>query len=118
MSRVCCRLHVEISRDVSDLDIVCVIGQGRPSRPMMCLRYRSATLRMFSTTIVAIASEAIKTEGYIFKGNIFDCKILYRYHNIFALKSRISASFPHLQTLILAISKYYIGLISSQLGSQ
>ena len=47
-------VNVEISRDVSDLDIVCVIGQGRPSRPMMCRRSRSAALRMFATTIVAI----------------------------------------------------------------
>ena len=30
--------HVEISRDVSDLDIVGVIGQGRSSGPMVCLR--------------------------------------------------------------------------------
>ena len=56
-------VHVEISRDVSDLNIVCVIDQRRPSRPMMCLRSRSATLRMFSTTIVTVASEAIKTKG-------------------------------------------------------
>ena len=56
-------VHVEISTDVSDLDIVCVIGQGRPSRPMMCLRSRSAALRMFPTTIVAMASEAIRNNG-------------------------------------------------------
>ena len=54
-------VHVEISRDVRDQDIVCVIGQGIPSRPMMCLRSRSVALRMFSTTIVAMASAAIKT---------------------------------------------------------
>ena len=54
-------VHIEIFRDVSDLDIVSVIGQGRPPRPMMCLRSRSAALRMFSTTIVAMASEAIKS---------------------------------------------------------
>ena len=45
------QLCVEISRDVSDLDIVCFC-QGRPSRPMMCLISRSAALRMFSTTVV------------------------------------------------------------------
>ena len=41
-------------------DIVCVIGQGRLSRPMICLRSRPAYLRMFSTTIVAMVSEAFK----------------------------------------------------------
>ena len=69
---------------------------------------------MFSTTFVAMASEAIKTKGLIFKGNTYDCKILYRYHNLFALKSRISASFHHFQTLIIvAISEDYIGLVLS-----
>ena len=29
-------VHVEKSRDATDLDIVCVIGQGRQSCPMLC----------------------------------------------------------------------------------
>ena len=49
---------------MTDPDIVCVIGQGRLSRPMMCLRSRSATLIMlFFTTIVTVASDDIKTKG-------------------------------------------------------
>ena len=39
-------LHVEII-NVSDVDVSCVIGQGRPSRPIVCLRCRSAALRIF-----------------------------------------------------------------------
>ena len=46
-----------------------------------------------------MSSDAIETYGYIFKGNIYHCKTLYRYHNIFALKSRTSASFLQSQTL-------------------
>ena len=40
-------VHVEISRDVSDLVVVCLIGQGRLSRPIVCLRCRSTALRIF-----------------------------------------------------------------------
>ena len=40
-------VYVEISIDVSDLDVVCVIGQGRSSSPMVGLRCRSASLRIF-----------------------------------------------------------------------
>ena len=36
------------SSDVIDPDNVCVIGQGRLSRPMVCRRCRSASLRIFS----------------------------------------------------------------------
>ena len=39
-------VHVVSPRDVTDPD-VCVIGQGRLSCPMMCLRTRSAALTMF-----------------------------------------------------------------------
>ena len=46
----------------------------------------------------------LRTNGHIFKGNIYHCKILYRYHNIFALESKTSASFPQFQTLIVEIS--------------
>ena len=52
-------IHVEISREVSDLDIVRVIGHEKSSRPMMCLRSRSAALIMFSATIVAVVSEGL-----------------------------------------------------------
>ena len=48
---------------VSDRDSVCVIGQGRLYRPMMCLRSRSAVLVMFFATIVAVASDAVNTKG-------------------------------------------------------
>ena len=51
-----------------------------------------------------MALDVIKTKGYIFKGKIYHCKILHLYHNIFALESRTSASFPQFQTLIVAIS--------------
>ena len=42
---VCCT-YCKIQR-CDDLDILCVIGQGRVSHPMICLRSRSAALRMF-----------------------------------------------------------------------
>ena len=58
-----CRAYTGRSSNVSDPDSVSVIGQGRLSRPMMCLRSRSAALRMFFTTIVAMASDAIKTNS-------------------------------------------------------
>ena len=41
-------LLVYFSSDVIDPDIVCVIGQGRLSRPMVCRRCRSASLRIFT----------------------------------------------------------------------
>ena len=47
------------SRDVMT-QILCVIGQGSLSRPMVCLRCRSAYLRIFFVTIVAMVSEAFK----------------------------------------------------------
>ena len=40
-------LLVYFSSDVIDPDNVCVIGQGRLSRPMVCRRCRSASLRIF-----------------------------------------------------------------------
>ena len=45
-----CHLFIGLSHNVewSDPDIVCVIGQGRLSRPIMCLRCISAALRIFS----------------------------------------------------------------------
>ena len=36
---------------------------------MICLRSRSAALRMVTITSVAMASNAIKTKVYIFQGN-------------------------------------------------
>ena len=44
-------LHIERSRDVTDPDSVCVIGQRRLSLPNMCLGSMSATLRMFLTQL-------------------------------------------------------------------
>ena len=38
-----------IYEEWSDPDIVCVIGQGSISRPMVCLRCRSPALRIFLT---------------------------------------------------------------------
>ena len=42
-----CRTCVERFRGVTDPYIMWVIGQGRLSRPMKCLRSRSAAFRMF-----------------------------------------------------------------------
>ena len=47
-----------IVQGCDDPDSPCVFGQGGPSRPMICLRCRSAYLRMFFTTIVAMVSQA------------------------------------------------------------
>ena len=49
-----------IVQGCDDPDSLCVIGQGSLSRPMICLRCRSAYLRMFFITIVAMVSEAFK----------------------------------------------------------
>ena len=56
-------LLVYFSRDVIDPDNMCVIGQGRLSRPMVCRRYRLASLRIFFTMLVAVVSDAIETHG-------------------------------------------------------
>ena len=46
---------------ISVTQILCVlIGQRRPSRPMISLRSRSAYLQIFFTTIGAVALEAYK----------------------------------------------------------
>ena len=47
-------LLVCLTRKVIDPDIVCVIGQGRLSCPMVCRRCRSAALRIFSPYITLI----------------------------------------------------------------
>ena len=49
-----------IVQGCDDPDYLCVIGQGGPSRPMICLRCRSAYLRIIFITIVAMVSEAFK----------------------------------------------------------
>ena len=56
-------LLVYFSSDVIDPDNVCVIGQGRLSRPMVCRRCRSASLGIFFTMLVAMVSDAIETHG-------------------------------------------------------
>ena len=53
-------IYTEMSRDVTTLILCVLIGQGRLSRPMICLRCRSAYLRMFVTTIEAMVAEAFK----------------------------------------------------------
>ena len=80
-----------------------LIGQGSLFRPMICLRCRTAYLRMFFLTIVAMVSEAFKPRVRS-KGNIYYCKILYRYHDRFHLKSKTSVSFPQFQTVIVVVS--------------
>ena len=60
---LCCHLvtATQQTRDVcDDPDSGCLIGQESLSRPMICLRSRSAYLRMFFTTIVGMVSEAFK----------------------------------------------------------
>ena len=53
-----------IVQGCDDQDSLCLIGRGSLSRPMICpmicLRCRSAYLRMFFITIVAMVSEAFK----------------------------------------------------------
>ena len=53
-------IYTEMSRDVTTQILCVLIGQGSLSRPMICLRCRSAYLRMFFTTIVVMVSEAFK----------------------------------------------------------
>ena len=53
-------IYTEMSRDVTTQILCVLIGQGRLSRPMICLRCRSAYLRMFFTTIVAMVPAAFK----------------------------------------------------------
>ena len=94
-------IYTEISRDVTTQILCVLIGQGSLTRPMICLRCRSAYLRMFFTAIVDMVSEAFKPRV---KGNIYYCKILYRYYDRFGLKSKTSVSFPQFQTLIVVVS--------------
>ena len=49
-----------IVQGCDDPDFQCLIGRGSLSRPMICLRCRSAYLRIFFITIVAMVSEAFK----------------------------------------------------------
>ena len=60
------------SRNMIDPDNVCVIGQGRLSRPMMCQRCKSRPLRIFSPhlchkcgekSLVTMSSDAIEING-------------------------------------------------------
>ena len=53
-------IYTEMSRDVTTQILCVLIGQGTLSRPMICLRCRSAYLRKFFTTIVDMVSEAFK----------------------------------------------------------
>ena len=53
-------IYTEMSRDVTTQILCVLIGQRSLSRPMICLRCRSAYLRMFFTTIVAMMSELFK----------------------------------------------------------
>ena len=52
-------IYTEMSRDVTTQILCVLIGQGCLSRPMICLRCRSAYLRIFFT-IVAMMSETFK----------------------------------------------------------
>ena len=65
----------------------------RPSWLMICLRSRSAASSIACTTQWATVSDASKIDGKIFNGNIYYCKILYRYHNRFAFESETFTSF-------------------------
>ena len=60
-------IYTEMSRDVTTQILCVLIGQGRLSRPMICLGCRSAYLRMFFTTIEAMVSEAFKTRARLSK---------------------------------------------------
>ena len=53
-------IYTEMSRDVTTQILCVLIGQGSLTRPMICLRCRSAYLRMFFTTVVDMVSEAFK----------------------------------------------------------
>ena len=74
-------IYTEISRDVTTQMLCVLIAQGCLSRPMICLRCRSAYLRMFFTTIVAVVSEAFKPRArfskaiYIIAKYCFDIMI-------------------------------------------
>ena len=56
-------IYTEMSRDVTTWILCVLIGQISLSRPMICLRCRSAYLRMFFTTILAMMSEAFKARA-------------------------------------------------------
>ena len=98
-------IYTEMSRNVTTQILCVLIGQGCLSRPMICLRCGLAYLRMFFTTIVAMLSEAFKPRARFSKAIYINCKILYRYHDRFGLKSKTSVSFPQFQTLILVVSR-------------
>ena len=82
----------------SDPDIVCVIGHGKHSNrvPEMW----STIIKIFSPHMW-LGCHMLLRPMVKFSKAIY---ILYRYHKIFALKSRTSASFSQFQTLIVAIS--------------
>ena len=53
-------IYTEMSRDVTTQILCVLIGQGCLSHPMICLRCRSAYIKIFFTIIVAMVSEAFK----------------------------------------------------------
>ena len=53
-------IYTEMSRDVTTQILCVLIGQGCLFRPIICLRCKSAYLRMFFPTIIAMVSEAFK----------------------------------------------------------
>ena len=79
----------------SDPDIVCMIGQGTLSRPIVCLRCRE-----FFSPHMWLWCQMLLRPMVRFSKAIY---IIAKYC-IFALECRTSASFPQFQTLIVAIS--------------
>ena len=79
-------IYTEMSRDVMTQILCVLIGQGCLSCPMICLGCRSAYLRKFFTTIVAMESEAFKPRARFSKAIYIIAK--YCIDIIIALVSR------------------------------
>ena len=62
-----CHMLTEMSRDVTTQILCVLIGQGRLSRPMICLRCRSAYLIMLFTTIEATWCQRHLNQGLDFQ---------------------------------------------------
>ena len=97
-------IYNEMSRDLTTQILCVLIGQGGLFRPMICLRCRSAYLRMFFTGIVAMMSEAFKPRARFSKAIYIIAK--YCSDILIDLVSRAKhlLAFPSFQTLILVVS--------------
>ena len=112
-------VYVSITEDpaISVTQILCVlIGQRRPSRPMISLRSRSAYLRICITTVGAVASEAYKPRVRFSKAIYIIAK--YCIDIMIDLVSRVKRllAFPSFKLSLWGFLKIILALFDPKVG--